>query len=180
MPLGLPSTRATADTVVSALNTTIADALARDESAAIAGFRTFTIRARAAGEGRNSATGEHIAIAASTAPTFKADKKLRDTVNGPAGCPRPLAPRVSASIERRDTSFVRRGRGPRRHALVNQATIDSRSRRSANARAITVPPIRTVTSRDSHRHRVPCPCAEYHRAQAGQRAALGFRVAPAT
>ena len=56
----------------------------------------------------------------------------------------------------------------------------SRSRRSANPRAITVGTIRTVTTRASHRHRVPCPRAEYHRTLAGQRATLGFRAAPAT
>ena len=83
-------------------------------------------------------------------------------------------------IARRNTSFVRRGPGPRRHTPAEQATVDSRSRRSANTREVTVDSIRTATTRDSHRHRVPSPCAEYHRALAGQRAALGFRAAPAT
>ena len=44
-------------------------------------FGTFTTRARAAREGRNPATGESIAIAASKTPAFKAGKKLRETVN---------------------------------------------------------------------------------------------------
>ena len=63
---------------------------------------------------------------------------------------------------------------------ADHATVDSRSRRSANTRGVTVGSIRTVTTRDSHHHRVPSPCTEYHRALAGQRAALGFRAAPAT
>ena len=79
-------------------------------------------------------------------------------------------------------SAWRAGVTPRRHTPAEQATVDSRSRRSANTRGVTVGSIRTVTTRDSHRHRVPSPCAEYYRALAlaGQRAALGFRAAPAT
>ena len=73
--------KATADAVVSAVFSTIAETLARNETVAIAGFGTFTTRARAAREGRNPATGESIAIAASKSPAFKAGKKLRETVN---------------------------------------------------------------------------------------------------
>ena len=64
---------------------TIAEALARGETVSIAGFGTFATRSRAARQGRNPATGESIAIAASTAPSFKAGKALRDAVN--AGTP---------------------------------------------------------------------------------------------
>ena len=89
-------------------------------------------------------------------------------------CLRPL------SIERRNTILVCRGRGPPRHESADHANADSSSRRSANTGAVTVGSIRSVTARDSHHHRVPSPCAEYHRALAGQRAALGCRAAPAT
>ena len=44
--------KATADAVVSAVFSTIAETLARNETVAIAGFGTFTTRARAAREGR--------------------------------------------------------------------------------------------------------------------------------
>ena len=74
--------RATADSVVSAVFSAIGDALASDDTVAIAGFGTFSTRTRAARQGRNPATGESIAIAASKAPAFKAGKTLRDTVNG--------------------------------------------------------------------------------------------------
>ena len=74
--------RATADSVVSAVFSAIGDALARDDTVAIAGFGTFSTRARAARDGRNPRTGESIAIAASKTPAFKAGKTLRDTVNG--------------------------------------------------------------------------------------------------
>ena len=73
---------ATADNVVSAVFATIAEALARGEKDSIAGFGTFATRSRPARQGRNPATGESIAIAASTTPSFKAGKTtLRDAVN---------------------------------------------------------------------------------------------------
>ena len=75
--------KATADDVVGAVFATIADALARGEKVSIAGFGTFATRSRAARQGRNPATGESIAIAASTAPSFKVGKTLRDAVNPP-------------------------------------------------------------------------------------------------
>ena len=81
----ISATRATADSVVGAVFATIAEALARGETVSIAGFRSFATRSRAARQGRNPATGESIAIAASTAPSFKAGKTLRDAVN--AGTP---------------------------------------------------------------------------------------------
>ena len=73
--------KAAVDRAVSAVFTAIADALARDEAVAIAGFGTFSTRSRAARQGRNPQTGETIAIAASRVPAFKAGKALRDTVN---------------------------------------------------------------------------------------------------
>ena len=74
-------TRATADSLVGAVFSAIADALARDETVAIAGFGKFAVRSRAARTGRNPQTGEPVAIAASRAPSFKPAKALRDTVN---------------------------------------------------------------------------------------------------
>ena len=74
-------TRATADTLVGAIFSAITDALARDETVAIAGFGKFEIRSRAARAGRNPQTGEPVAIAASRAPSFKPAKALRAAVN---------------------------------------------------------------------------------------------------
>ena len=75
-------TRATADQLVSAVFSTISETLAREESVTIAGFGTFSTNRRAARKGRNPRTGESIDIAASTAPSFKAGKTLRDAING--------------------------------------------------------------------------------------------------
>ena len=77
--------KATADHAVSAVFSAIADALARGETVTIAGFGAFTTRTRAARTGRNPATRESIAIAASRAPSFKAGKALRGTVNAKQG-----------------------------------------------------------------------------------------------
>ena len=88
-------------------------------------------------------------------------------------CLRPL------SIERRNTVFVCRGRCPLRHAPPS-AKADSGSPRPANTDTATVGSIRSVTARDLHHTRLPSPCTEYHRPLADQRAALGFRAAPAT
>ena len=50
------------------------------ESLCIAGFGTLSVKSRPARQGRNTQTGEAIAIAASTVPSFKTGKRLRDTV----------------------------------------------------------------------------------------------------
>ena len=75
-------TRATAERLVGAVFSAIADALAREEPVAIAGFGTFATRSRAARRGRNPGTGEPVAVPASTVPSFKAAKALREAVNG--------------------------------------------------------------------------------------------------
>ena len=73
--------RAAADTAVNGVSSTIADALACGETVTIAGFGTFSTKSRPARQGRNPCTGETIAIAASTAPSFKAGKTLRAALN---------------------------------------------------------------------------------------------------
>ena len=72
--------KAGADATVSAVFSTIADALASGETARIAGFGTFSTKSRPARQGRNPRTGESMDIAASNTPSFKPDKILRDTV----------------------------------------------------------------------------------------------------
>ena len=73
--------KADADGAVNAMFSAISDALANGETVSIAGFGTFSTRARAARQGRNPRTGENIAIAASTVPAFKAGKAFRNAVN---------------------------------------------------------------------------------------------------
>ena len=73
--------KASADTALGAVFSTIADSLAYGETVRIAGFGTFSRRTLPARQGRNPRTGETIAIAASNAPSFKAGKTLRNAVN---------------------------------------------------------------------------------------------------
>ena len=75
------TTSAAADRLVGAVFSAIADALARDQAVAIAGFGKFAERSRAARQGRNPQTGEPVAVPALRAPSFKLAKALRDAVN---------------------------------------------------------------------------------------------------
>ena len=71
-----------AEAAVSAVFDTISEALAKDDKVQIVGFGTFKVKHKEAREGRNSATGERISIAASNAPVFTPGKALKDQVNG--------------------------------------------------------------------------------------------------
>ena len=73
--------RADAGAAVEAVFDVVRDALARGEEVRIVGFGAFGTRNRPARPGRNPKTGESIEIRASTAPTFKPGKPLRDAVN---------------------------------------------------------------------------------------------------
>lgn len=59
----------------------VSDALAKGDSVQLIGFGTFSVKERAAREGRNPATGETIKIAASKNVAFKPGKALKDKVN---------------------------------------------------------------------------------------------------
>ena len=74
-------TKAAAKHAVDGMFEVIGEALANGEDVRIPGFGTFGTRARPACTARNPRTGESMEIAASTAPTFKAGKPLRDAVN---------------------------------------------------------------------------------------------------
>lgn len=59
----------------------VSDALAQGDAVQLIGFGTFSVKERAAREGRNPRTGETVKIEASKAPVFKAGKALKDKVN---------------------------------------------------------------------------------------------------
>ena len=73
--------RSAAGDAVDAVFEALAETLARGEDVRITGFGTFGTRSRPARTGRDPRNGENLNIAASTAPTFKAGKPLRDAVN---------------------------------------------------------------------------------------------------
>lgn len=59
----------------------ITEALKKQDTVSLVGFGTFSVKHRAAREGRNPRSGETIQIAASNAPGFKPGKALKDAVN---------------------------------------------------------------------------------------------------
>ena len=59
----------------------VTGALKKGDSVSLVGFGTFSVKERAAREGRNPQTGETIKIAAAKVPGFKAGKALKDAVN---------------------------------------------------------------------------------------------------
>lgn len=72
---------ATKDTVTSLLDTILAAAVA-GEDVSLPGFGKFSVKTRAAREGRNPATGQTVKIAASRKLAFTSAKALKDRLNG--------------------------------------------------------------------------------------------------
>ena len=72
--------KADAGRAVDAVLDGISGALGNGDSVALVGFGTFSVRHRAAREGRNPQTGAAMHIAATKVPGFKAGKGLKDTV----------------------------------------------------------------------------------------------------
>ncbi|MDV7213356.1 HU family DNA-binding protein [Azotobacter beijerinckii] len=73
--------KATAARALEAFTASIATALQQGNDVSLVGFGTFTVKARAAREGRNPQTGAAIQIAAAKLPGFKPGKGLKDAVN---------------------------------------------------------------------------------------------------
>jgi DNA-binding protein HU-beta len=74
-------TKKDAEAAVKAVNEAIAEALAAGDKVQIVGFGTYSVKTRAAREGRNPKTGEAMTIAASKTPAFAAGKALKDAIN---------------------------------------------------------------------------------------------------
>ena len=72
--------KADAARAVDAVLDGISGALGNGDAVALVGFGTFSVRHRAAREGRNPQTGAAMHIAATKVPGFKAGKGLKDTV----------------------------------------------------------------------------------------------------
>lgn len=73
--------KADAGRAVDAMVETIKKALKKGDTVTLVGFGTFSVRKRAARQGRNPQTGATIKIKASKSPAFKAGKALKDAVN---------------------------------------------------------------------------------------------------
>jgi DNA-binding protein HU-beta len=73
--------KADAGRAVDAVIEVIKKALKKGDTVTLVGFGTFSVRKRAARQGRNPQTGDTIKIKASKNPAFKAGKALKDAVN---------------------------------------------------------------------------------------------------
>ena len=78
---GAELSKADAGRAVDAMIEVITKALKKGDTITLVGFGTFSVRKRAAREGRNPQTGDTIKIKASKNPAFKAGKALKDAVN---------------------------------------------------------------------------------------------------
>ena len=74
-------TRSDATKAVESVFDAISGALKKGDEVRLVGFGTFSVRKRAARQGRNPQTGDTIKIKASKNPAFKAGKALKDAVN---------------------------------------------------------------------------------------------------
>jgi len=73
-------TKKQAGEVVNAIISAIKDALAKGEKVSLVGFGTFSVKERAARQGRNPRTGKKIKIPKKKVPIFKPGKELKDSV----------------------------------------------------------------------------------------------------
>lgn len=73
--------KADAGRAVEAFTEVVEETLKKEESIAMVGFGTFSVRHRAARTGRNPRTGQTIQIKASNNPAFKPGKALKDALN---------------------------------------------------------------------------------------------------
>ncbi|BCG65424.1 MAG: DNA-binding protein HU-beta [Methyloprofundus sp.] len=74
-------TKADAGRALDAFMSSVTNALKSDDSVALVGFGTFSVKDRAERKGRNPQTGAEITIKAAKIPSFKAGKGLKDSVN---------------------------------------------------------------------------------------------------
>jgi integration host factor subunit beta len=69
------------ENIVNAILDEIVAALARGDRVELRGFGAFTVKHRAARQGRNPRTGKSVSVAEKFVPFFKTGKELRDRLN---------------------------------------------------------------------------------------------------
>ena len=69
-----------AEKCLNAFTNVVTKSLKKKQSVTLVGFGTFEVKDRSARDGRNPKTGEIIKIPATTVPSFKAGKGLKEAV----------------------------------------------------------------------------------------------------
>ena len=72
--------KAATEKVLNAFMNSVTKALSKNDRVTLVGFGTFSVKERAARQGRNPQTGENIQIPARKVPRFKAGSKLSSAV----------------------------------------------------------------------------------------------------
>ena len=78
---GADISKASAGRALDTVIATITESLKKGDPVALVGFGTFSVKDRAARQGRNPQTGATIQIPAARVPGFKAGKGLKEAVN---------------------------------------------------------------------------------------------------
>ncbi len=73
-------TKKDSEKALNAFLETVTETLKAKDKIQLVGFGTFEAKKRAARKGKNPATGAEIKIPATTVPTFKAGKALKDAI----------------------------------------------------------------------------------------------------
>jgi DNA-binding protein HU-beta len=73
--------KASAGRALDAFTESVTSSLKEGEQVSLIGFGSFSLKHRAARDGRNPQSGETIKIAAANVPAFKAGKALKDACN---------------------------------------------------------------------------------------------------
>jgi DNA-binding protein HU-beta len=73
--------KAAAGRALDGMVSAVTEAMKAGDTLSLVGFGTFSVKERAARDGRNPQTGETIKIKASKIPSFKAGKALKDAIN---------------------------------------------------------------------------------------------------
>lgn len=76
----LGGTKKSAEDAVDTVFDNITASLTKGEEVSIAGFGTFSVKARAAREARNPRTGEKVHVPATKVPKFRPGKGLKDSI----------------------------------------------------------------------------------------------------
>ncbi len=78
---GADISKASAGRALDSMVDAVTESLRKGDPVALVGFGTFSVKDRAARQGRNPQTGATIQIPAARVPGFKAGKGLKDAVN---------------------------------------------------------------------------------------------------